>query len=169
MANEKSVYNGRLFHLVTREARLPQGKKVQLEVIRHPGAALIVPFLSKNSVIILRQLRPVISKYLYELPAGTIDKGESALSCARREVIEETGYAAKKFTRLGMIYPVPGYSTEKIFIYKAEQLMKRQKDLDADEVITSMVATKSLIRRLFRTGKIIDAKTVCAFALCGWL
>ncbi|MBN2484193.1 MAG: NUDIX hydrolase [Candidatus Omnitrophica bacterium] len=169
MAKEKSIYNGRLFHLVTRRARLPHGRKVQLEIVRHPGAALIVPFLAKDSVIILRQLRPVISKYLYELPAGTIDKGESALSCARREVIEETGYAAKKFTRLGMIYPVPGYSTEKISIYKAEHLIKRQKDLDDDEVLVTKVVTRSLIRRLFKTGKIIDAKTICAFALCGWL
>ena len=64
--------------------------------------------------MMLRQLRPVVGSYIYELPAGTIDKGETPLECARREIVEETGYSAKKFTFLGSIFPVPGYSTEKI-------------------------------------------------------
>jgi len=149
--------------------RLPHGFTATFEMIRHPGAALIVPFLSKDKIIMLRQLRPVIGSYIYELPAGTLDKGEAPLACARREIIEETGYGAKKFTFLGKIYPVPGYSTEKIFIYKAEGLSKEERIAEKDEVIESRIFNKTEIKRLFKQGKIVDAKTITALAFCGWL
>jgi ADP-ribose pyrophosphatase len=155
------------------------------EMIRHPGASLIVPFLDKNTVILLRQLRPVIDSYIYELPAGTLDKGETPLACARREIIEETGYCAKWFTPLGAIYPVPGYSTEKIFIYRAENLKKvihnsraplrvpyqhkYQHHGEKDEWLEHKLFTRSQVRRLFKQGKIVDAKTICGLALCGWV
>jgi ADP-ribose pyrophosphatase len=138
-------------------------------MIKHPGAALIVPFLAKDKVIMLRQLRPVINSYIYELPAGTLDKNELPAVCARREIVEETGYSAGKITLLGKIYPVPGYSTEKIFIYKAERLKKTERIAEPDEVIESRVFTKAEIKRLFKRGRIIDAKTICAFTMCGWL
>ncbi len=142
---------------------------LKIPKINHPGATLIVPFLNKNEVVLLRQLRPVIKKYLYELPAGTLEKGELNLSCARRELVEETGYAGAKFIKLGYIYPVPGYSTEKIVIYKALNLKPAKRALEKDEIITLSVVTKEKVRHLFKTGKINDAKTICAFTLCGWL
>ena len=138
-------------------------------MIIHPGASLIIPFLTKDKVIMLRQLRPVINSYIYELPAGTLEENEPPTSCARREIIEETGYAAGKITLLGKIYPVPGYSTEKIFIYKAEGLKKTEKVAEKDEVIESRVYTKAQIRQLFKQKKIVDAKTIAALAMCGWL
>ena len=119
--------------------------------------------------ILLRQFRAVIDSYIFELPAGTLEKGEQPLACARREIIEETGYAGKKFTRLGIIYPVPGYSTEKITLYKAEGLIERGMACEADEIIETIPVTKKMVRELFRAGKITDAKTICAFAHCGWL
>ena len=130
---------------------------------------LIVPFFTPTKVILLRQFRPVINAYIFELPAGTLEKGEQPLACARREIIEETGYAARKFTRLGIIYPVPGYSTEKITMFKADELTERGMACEADEVIETVMVTKKMVRDLFKTGKIIDAKTICAFAHCGWL
>jgi ADP-ribose pyrophosphatase len=142
---------------------------LKLPKINHPGAALIVPFLSKNKVVFLRQYRPVIKKYLHELPAGTREKEEKHLSCARRELIEETGYAAGKLIKLGYIYPVPGYSTEKIVIYKAVNLKPVKRALEKDEIITQSIVSKEKLRRLFAAGKINDAKTICAFTLCGWL
>lgn len=148
---------------------LPNGYRASFEIIKHPGAALVVPFLSKDKVILLRQLRPVIDSYIYELPAGTLDKNESPLSCAKREIIEETGYSAKKFTKLGEIYPVPGYSTEKIVIFKAEGLRKEERILEQDEVIEHFISDRKNIKKLFISGKIIDAKTICAFTMCGWL
>ncbi len=152
-----------------RAAKLPNGHTARLELVEHPGAVLIVPFLTRDTVILLRQFRPVINAYIFELPAGTLEKGEQPLACARREIIEETGYSAKKLTRLGIIYPVPGYSTEKITMYKAENLTERGMACEADEVIETLVVTKKMVRELFAAGKIIDAKTICAFAHCGWL
>jgi ADP-ribose pyrophosphatase len=117
----------------------------------------------------LRQLRPVIDSYIYELPAGTLAAGESPLACAKREIVEETSYAAGKFTFLGKIYPVPGYSTEKIYIFKAERLKKRKTVAEKDEIIIRKVFTRAGVKRLFKDGKIVDAKTIAAFSMCGWL
>ena len=169
MQHIKTVFEGKLLKVMVRKERLPHGYVATYEMIRHPGASLVVPFLDKNTVIILRQLRPVIGRYIYEFPAGTLDKNEAPLSCARREIVEETGYSARHFTPLGAIYPVPGYSTEKIFIYKAEGLKQVTRAPEEDEVIEHMAVTRSQVRKLFKKGRIIDAKTICALALCGWL
>lgn len=165
----KPVFKGKLLKVFVKRQRLPNGYLATFEMIKHPGAALIIPFLAKDKIIMLRQLRPVIDSYIYEFPAGTLGKNEKPLSCARREIIEETGYSAKRFTLLGSIYPVPGYSTEKIFIYKAEGLKPRKRIVEEDEVIENRIFTKNEIRRLFRSGRIIDAKTICGLAMCGWL
>ena len=165
----KTVFKGRLINVVVKKVRLPNGYVATLETIKHRGAALIVPFISKDKVILLKQYRPVIKSYIYELPAGTLDNNESPISCARREIVEETGFAAKKFTYLGKIFPVPGYSTECIFIYKAEGLIEKEHEAEKDEVIEAAIFTRAAIRKLFKSGKIVDAKTIAAFAMCGWL
>jgi ADP-ribose pyrophosphatase len=169
MGNKSVRFKGRLISLMTKKTLLPNGRVVHLDTIRHPGAALVIPFVNEHEVVLLKQFRPVINAYLYELPAGTLNKDESALACARREIIEETGYAAGRFTRIGVIYPVPGYSTEKITIFKAQELRKEKAHPEADEIIEAVVVTQKALRQLFRSGKITDAKTICAFAFCGWL
>lgn len=152
-----------------KKVRLPNGYLAHIEIVRHPGAVLIVPLLRKNKIIMLRQFRPVINSYIYELPAGTLEKYEKPASCARREIIEETGYKSNKLTKLGLIIPAPGYSTEKIFVYKAENLSETKRLHQADEVIDILVMNKQEIRRLFKSGKIVDAKTISALCMCGWL
>jgi ADP-ribose pyrophosphatase len=169
MAKSKQVFKGKLIAVSIKQQLLPNGFLARLEVVDHIGAALIVPELGRDKILILRQFRPVINEYLYELPAGTLNKGESAFFCARREIVEETGYAAGKLTRLGEIYPVPGYSTEKIVIFKAQRLFKRIVAAEQDEVIQVKTVTRSQVRKLFRKGKIKDAKTICALAMAGWL
>jgi len=169
MPKIKLIYKGKLLKVFVKKELLPNGYLATFEMIKHPGASLIIPFFTKDRIIMLRQLRPVIKSYIYELPAGTLDKNESPLSCARREIIEETGFSAKKFTLLGRIYPVPGYSTEEINIFKAEGLKKERKLSEKDEIIESLIFDKSETRRLFRAGKIVDAKTICGLAFCGWL
>lgn len=169
MDSVKKVFSGKLLKVYVGHERLPHGYVARFEIIKHPGAALIVPFLAKDKIIMLRQLRPVVGRYIYELPAGTLDKNESPASCARREIVEETGYSAKRLKLLGSIFPVPGYSTERIFIYKAEALVKTVRRAEEDEVIESRVFTKAAVRRLFKGGRIVDAKTIAALAFCGWL
>ena len=169
MQKIKSVFKGKLLNVFVGEKRLPNGYVATFEIIKHPGAALIVPFPAKDKIIMLRQLRPVIDSYIYELPAGTLDKNESPLSCARREIVEETGFSAKKMTYLGKIFPVPGYSTECIHIYKAEGLKRREHVAEKDEVIEPHIFSKAKIRQFFKSGRIVDAKTIAALAMCGWL
>ncbi len=151
------------------QEKLPNGHKADFEIIKHPGAVLVVPFITKNKIVMLRQLRPVIDSWIYELPAGTLDNKESLINCAGREIVEETGYKAGKMKKLGKIFPVPGYSTEKITIFKAERLKKTRKLSQDDEIIRVFTFTKDRVRRLFKNGKIVDAKTICALAWCGWL
>jgi ADP-ribose pyrophosphatase len=165
----KFVFSGRLLKVSTRRVRLPNGFLAYLEVVDHIGAALIVPLLSRDKLIMIRQYRPVINSYLYELPAGTLNKGESHLACARREIIEETGFFAGKFRCLGEIFPVPGYSTEKIVIFKAQGLRKCEVIPERDEVIQVKIFTRSQVRSLFKRKKIKDAKTIAALAMVGWL
>ena len=167
---EKQLYKGKLLSLKLKNVSLPNGHQAALEVVKHPGAALTVPFVSKNKIILLRQFRPVIETYLYELPAGTLKKGERPLDCARREIKEETGYSASRFTYLGAIFPVPGYSTEQIHLYRAEGLKRcRGYSCDNDECIESAIVDRPGIKKLFNQRKIQDAKTICALALCGWV
>ena len=169
MASKKLAFKGKLLTLFTKQVKLPNGHIANLEVIEHPGAVLIVPFLTRNKIILLKQFRPVINSYIYELPAGTLERGERSINCARREIIEEIGYSAKIMFKLGKIFPVPGYSTEKIIIYKAEQLKKEKENCQEDEVIHPFPITKTRIKQLFKSGKIVDAKTICALSICGWL
>ena len=169
MRDFKVIYRGRILKLIAKTVRLPNRHVMKLEVILHPGAALIVPFLDKDRIIFLRQFRPVVNAYLFELPAGTIEGKESPLSCAKRELTEETGFSSDKFRLLGSVYPVPGYSTERIFIYRATELKKTQTAAEADEVINIRILNKHKAQKLFRDKKIVDAKSICALALCGWL
>lgn len=169
MSGNKPVFKGKLLRVRVKQARLPNGYLARLEVVEHMGAALIVPFLAPEKIILLRQFRPVINSYLYELPAGTLNKNESILDCARREIVEETGYSAGKLTRLGEIYPVPGYSTEKIVIFRAERLSRENAAAEKDEVIQVKIITRTQIKALFKKRKIKDAKTICALTMAGWL
>jgi len=169
MSLQKTGVKRRFLNIAAMRKRLPNGHMVHLEMVKHPGAVVIVPFLTKDTVIVLRQYRPVISRFIYELPAGTLERGERPLACARRELQEETGYAARMMKRIGAIYPVPGYSTERLFLFRAEDLSPVAVSCEDDEFIQPRVFTRPQIRTLFQSGKLNDAKTICGFALCGWL
>lgn len=149
--------------------KLPNKRTTHITLIIHPGAVTIAPFLNKNTVVMLRQFRPALKKYIYELPAGTLDPHESWVTCAHRELLEETGLKSKKLTKLGSIYPVPGYSTEIIHLYKAEQLTQGLYQPEEYEVIKTIPMTKSKVIQLLKQGKLMDAKSICTLALCGWI
>lgn len=163
----KKIFNGRLLKLYVETQRFPNGYVGDLEVIYHPGAALIVPYKRRDKIIFIRQYRPVIDSSFWELPAGTRHKKETVLACAKRELREETGYVAAGWKKLGVIYPAPGYTTEMIHIFKASMLREVLARREEDEVIATEVLSVRQVRRLFRAGKIVDAKTICALALTG--
>jgi ADP-ribose pyrophosphatase len=149
--------------------KLPNGRTVRISFMDHPGAVLIVPFLNKKTVVMMRQFRPALKRYIYELPAGTLDPKESAATCARRELLEETGYKAAKLAKVAAIYPVPGYSNEVIHIFKAEQLTFFQAQPEDYEVIKIIPMARGQVQKLWQSRKLMDAKSICALAFCGWL
>lgn len=149
--------------------RLPDGRITKISFILHPGAIIVAPFLDKNTVLMIRQYRPAIQRYIYELPAGTIDPPEKPLTCAKRELREETGFRARRFKKLGAIYPVPGYSTEVIYIFKAEGLIKGKASPEEYEVINLKPTCRREIKNLFQHGQLMDAKSICTFVHLGWL
>lgn len=161
----KHIFKGKLLNLYLDKRRIPNGAVVRLEIIKHPGAILVVPFLNDNKVVMIRQYRPVIGSYIWELPAGTLKKKESPLKCAARELAEETGYCASRWKKIGYIYPAPGYTTEKIIIYAAYGLRKIKAQTEEDEVIITKPLKKKDILKLFDKRKIVDAKTICALRL----
>ena len=109
MAKEKILYQftRKNMVLVARHRRLPNGHPLDLEMITHPGAVCIVPFLNSKQIVLMRQYRAAVDSYLYELPAGTLDDNENPLTCAQRELKEETGYSAKSWKKVGKIFPLP--------------------------------------------------------------
>ena len=147
---------------------LPNGKTIHISYIHHPGAVIVAPLLNADTVVLLRQFRPALGRYIYELPAGTIDAPEKPLTCAKRELLEETGYRARSFKKLGEIYPVPGYSTEMIHIFKAQGLTEGKAMPEEYEVIDLKVVYKAEVKRLLQQGELMDAKSNCAFAHLGW-
>ena len=150
--------------------KLPNGRTIRITVINHPGAVIIAPFLNKNTVVMMRQFRPALNKYIYELPAGTLDPNETIAACARRELLEETGLLTKKMTKLGSIYPVPGYSTEIIHIFKAEQLTMTQAQPEEYEVIETIPMTRLKVKQLMAQGKAHGRQNhLHLLAFCGWL
>lgn len=162
MPKTRKIFGGNLLNLYLEKRRLPNGFTVNLEIIKHPGAVLVVPFLSVDEVVLIRQYRPLINSYIWELPAGTFHLNEAPLKCARRELAEETGYRAGSFKKIGHIYPAPGYTTEKIIIYEARRLNKIASKNEEDEIIIIKPLKRGAIKKLFNSGKIIDAKTICA-------
>ena len=157
---KKRIYDGKIVQLDTYNLTI-EGRKVRREIIKHPGAAAILAFDEKGKVILVRQHRFPLG-YILEIPAGTLEKGESPKRCALREIQEETGYKAKKMTHLITYYPSVGYNTEEIHCFVASGLTQVKKKLDTDEFITVKKMELSKLIRMIKSGKIIDSKTICA-------
>ena len=163
---KKSVFDGKLLKVFRSRKALPQGRVGYFEEIEHPGAALVVPFVGKK-ILFLRQYRGVIGKYIWELPAGKLDPEESPLACAKRELLEETGYIAEKIERAGYIYTTPGFCNEKIYIFKAVCSKEGRTKKEKDEIIKTKLLYRGHIKKLFRKSRINDSKTIAALSMVG--
>lgn len=166
ITNRKTmVHRGRVFELVRENITLDNGVDVDLDIIRHPGAAAVVPLLDDGRLVLIDQYRHAVGKCIWEIPAGTLDEGESPLVCARRELTEETGYSASHFEKLGEITPVPAYSDERIHIFLATGLEPAPRNLDVDEEIeVHHVGFDDAVEMIYK-GEIQDAKTISSLFL----
>jgi ADP-ribose pyrophosphatase len=163
IVSSQETYSCSLFRVTEDEAVDKTGWRIHRSVIHHPGSAVMMPVDAKNRVMLVRQYRLPADKYLWELPAGKIDEGETALQAAKRELVEETGLRAKKWKKLALFYPSPGYVGETMTIYLATELTAGTAQPMEDERIETRWFSKKEIQELLRTNAITDAKTMIGF------
>ena len=163
--SSQRVYSGRLLKIDLDQVLLPNGRTTELEMVRHPGASAIVPFVTPDDILLVRQFRYAAGGFILEVPAGTLQPGEEPEACARREVEEESGHRAGRLVPLAAIRTTPGFTDEIIHLYAAYDLTPVAQRLDHDEVLT--VEQLPLLRalELVREGGIVDAKSICALML----
>src|SRR3989339_1865971 len=161
------IYYGKKINIRKDEIVLVDGRKTVREVIEHPGSAAVIPFITKDEIILIQQYRHAVKELIYEIPAGTLDEGETFITCAKRELEEEIGYRAGTLDPLIILYPSPGILSETIHIFKATNLVKTQINYQADESIKGIVQMKlNEAFEMVRKGLIRDAKTVCSILMC---
>lgn len=159
------VYRGRLLTVKTEEVKLATGRIALREIVEHPGAAAIVAMTTSREVLLVEQHRPGARGPLLEIPAGTIDPGETPEECARRELQEETGYQARTIERLGGFYLCPGYSTEFLDVFLGTDLHPACRRPDADEELTLHLVDFTEALTAIDIGQLRDAKTVAGLLL----
>jgi ADP-ribose pyrophosphatase len=159
------VHRGRVFDLYRDRLRLPDGRSLQVEIIRHPGAAAIVALDDRGEVLLLHQHRHATGGPLWEIPAGTANPGEPALDCARRELEEETGFGARSWEPLGTVIPAPGYSSERVALFLARGLTRTAQNLDPDEILEVCPTPMEAALEMVWGGVIQDGKTIAGLCL----
>lgn len=163
----RRAYTGRVISLDVDTVRFPDGSTGELEMVRHPGASAIVPFLSDPGgadpqLLLLRQYRYAADTTLYEVPAGRLDAGETPLACAHRELLEETGCRAERMEHLFTMFTTPGFTDEKIHLFMAAGLVAGEAKREPDEFIEVERVPLSKALSMIKDGVIQDAKTALA-------
>lgn len=161
------VYTGRVLNLDMDSVRFPDGTVGELEMIRHAGASAVLPFVSDPSgddpqLLLIRQYRYAAERVLYEIPAGRLDPGETALECATRELLEETGCTAARVEPMTTIYTTPGFTDEKIHLFMASVLTMGESRREADEFIEVVTLPLTEVLLMIERGEIVDGKSIVA-------
>ena len=149
-----------MFSVQRHHAKEPGGVRVVRELIHHPGSAVILPLFSDGRILMIRQYRLAAGGMIWELPAGTIDRGETPLQTARRELAEETGYRSARWRKLLAIYPSPGLMAERMNLFLARDIRPGKARPEGDERISVHSFSLPEVLRMIRAGKIIDAKSL---------
>ncbi len=163
----RRAFDGRLVRLDVDTIRTPDGTEREYEVVRHPGAAAVVPLLSEPnaddpSVLLIRQYRHAVQATIWEIPAGTLEPGEAPAACAARELLEETGARAERIEPLTTIYTTPGFTDERIHLFVATGIRAGEPAPQADELIEVAARPLSVVLEMIRDGEIVDGKSVAA-------
>lgn len=163
----RRVYSGRVVNLDVDTVRYPNGQSGELEMIRHPGAAAVLPVLSAGDdpqLLLIRQYRYAAGGPIWEIPAGRLEPGESPEECARRELLEEAGATARRWRRLTTIFTTPGFTDERIHLFAASDLVVKPESQhrEADEFIELKALPISQVLGMIRDGELVDGKTAVA-------
>ena len=164
-----TIYKGRIFQLEVDVVKLPTGHTIDMEIVLHPGSVVLLPIPEPGKIILIRQYRYTIDKWIWELPAGSLKPGEDPDKAAARECEEEIGLAPHQVTRLRGYYPTPGFCDEEMIYYRCEELRPPAPDStarkDDDEEIEPKTFTIAEARDLVSSGEIVDLKTLAGLSL----
>lgn len=166
--DSQEVYAGKLFQVFKDQVRTASGHLVTREIVRHPGSIAVIPKQADGRIVLVRQFRYVTGRELWEIPAGTLDKpNESAADAARRELGEEAGLKAQRWTTLGSAFLVPGYGSERMTFFLAEELSATEAHAELDESFKVNAFDVHDLQVLRSTGELQDAKTLLGLAWAG--
>lgn len=157
------TYRASVFHVTSEIVKEPTGITARRDLVRHPGSVVVLPIDETGpepKILLERQFRYAAGRFLWELPAGSMDPGESALQGAKRELLEETGYTAARWKRVLYYYPSPGFLTETMSIFLARDLRRGKANPEDDEVITTRMFPLSAALKMVASGRIVDGKTI---------
>lgn len=159
--DSQMMYDGRIIKVYKDNVELADGKKSFREVVRHSGGVVILAFKDEDTILLVKQYRYPTGETVLELPAGKLEKGEDPFEAAKRELEEETGYCANKWTDLGYINTSPGFSDEKLYLYLAQDLEYTHCHPDEGEIIQAFEYKYDDVLKMIDNGEINDAKTIC--------
>jgi ADP-ribose pyrophosphatase len=165
--SHERVYDGKVFDVDRDRVRMPNGRDVTVDVVRHAKSVVLVPVPEPGHVILIRQYRYPVNAFLWELPAGSVDPGETPEQAAQRECHEEIGKVPATIVRLGAMYPTPGYCDEQMVFFRLSSLEEpaSEAEVDEDEDIEVRVFELREAREMIRRGEIVDMKTVVALGM----
>lgn len=158
---KKYVYRGKILNLRCDDARLPDGKPCKREIVEHSGGAAVL-CVREGKIALVRQFRYAYGEELWEIPAGKLERGEDPAAAAARELSEETGLAAEEMVPILTLFPSPGYTDEKIYIFEAKGISEGRQHLDEGEFLRVEYVPVARVKEMIERGEICDAKTVAA-------
>ncbi len=161
----ENKFKGKIITASSKDVFLPSGLKTKIDLVEHPGGACILAIDNDDKIILLKQYRATIEKYIWEIPAGKIDNKEEPLICAKRELEEEAGFKANCWEKMIEIFSTPGFCDEVLHIYKATDLVESKTNQEEHEVIEVYKFSMSEIKKMIHNKEIQDAKTLIALLL----
>jgi len=161
LLNSEVLYQGKVFRLQRDTVIEPGGVQAERDIIVHPGSVVVLPIFKDGRVLLIRQYRHSVGEFLWELVAGRKEPNESPMAAARRELVEETGYRAKRLRKLLRVVPTPGFVNEWMWIFAAEGLTEGAAQPEEDEKITPRIFTLKQVEKMIRRGTLRDAKSIC--------